>query len=67
MAIYVPPTEREKKNPILPFGDHHDSPFYSMDVLSVLQFGRDDLDYIFGVAKEMCFQGGIAARHCANT
>lgn len=53
MAIYVPPTEREKKNPILPFGDHHDSPFYSMDVLSVSQFGRDDLDYIFGVAKEM--------------
>jgi aspartate carbamoyltransferase len=29
------------------------TPFYGKDILSVLQFTRDDLSYIFGVAKEM--------------
>jgi len=37
----------------LPFGDHRDAPFYGKDILSVKQFSRDDLDYIFGVAHEM--------------
>jgi aspartate carbamoyltransferase len=29
------------------------APFYGKDILSVLQFTRGDLDYVFGVAKEM--------------
>ena len=29
------------------------SPFYGKDILSVSQFSRDDLEYIFGVAHEM--------------
>jgi aspartate carbamoyltransferase catalytic subunit len=40
-------------NPYLPFGDHRTSPFYGKDILSVKQFSRQDLDYIFGVAHEM--------------
>lgn len=41
------------KNPYLPFGDQQDSPYYGKDILSVKQFTRDDLEYIFGVAHEM--------------
>ena len=37
----------------LPFGDHKNAPWYGKDILSVKQFGRDDLEYIFGVAHEM--------------
>lgn len=37
----------------LPFGDRHDAPFYGRDIVSVRQFGKDDLDYIFEVAHEM--------------
>ena len=37
----------------LPFGDQRSAPFYGADVLSVKQFDRDDLSYIFGVAHEM--------------
>jgi len=40
-------------NPYLPFGDHRSGPFYGRDILSVGQFSRQDLDYIFGVAHEM--------------
>ena len=40
-------------NPHLPFGDHQDAPFYGKDILSVRQFSRDDLKYIFAVAHEM--------------
>jgi len=40
-------------NPYLPFGDHRRAPFYGKDILSVRQFSRQDLDYIFGVAHEM--------------
>jgi aspartate carbamoyltransferase len=40
-------------NPYLPFGDHQDAPYYGMDILSVKQFDRKDLEYIFGVAHEM--------------
>jgi aspartate carbamoyltransferase len=29
------------------------APFYGKDILSVLQFSRGDLEYVFGVAKEM--------------
>jgi len=53
MAAYVPPNERSKKNPHLPFGDQRSALFYGKDILSVRQFSRGDLDYIFGVAKEM--------------
>ncbi|OGO18057.1 MAG: aspartate carbamoyltransferase [Chloroflexi bacterium RBG_16_48_8] len=34
-------------------GDHREAPFYGRDILSVSQFSRNDLEYIFGVAKEM--------------
>ena len=37
----------------LPFGDQQTAPFYGKDILSVSQFTRDDLEYIFGVAHEM--------------
>ncbi len=43
----------EKINPFLPFGDRQDAPFYGKDILSVKQFSRQDLEYIFGVAHEM--------------
>ncbi len=51
MATYIPPTRTE--NPYLPFGDQRGAPFYGRDILSVKQFSRTDLDYIFGVAHEM--------------
>jgi aspartate carbamoyltransferase len=51
MATYVPPTRSD--NPHLPFGDQRSAPFYGKDILSVRQFNRDDLEYIFGVAHEM--------------
>jgi aspartate carbamoyltransferase len=51
MATYVPPTRVE--NPHLPFGDQRQAPFYGKDILSVKQFSRSDLEYIFGVAHEM--------------
>jgi aspartate carbamoyltransferase len=51
MTALVPPTSNE--NPYLPFGDHRNAPFYGRDILSVKQFSRQDLDYIFGVAHEM--------------
>ncbi|MBE9475370.1 MAG: aspartate carbamoyltransferase [Chloroflexi bacterium] len=44
---------KESKNPYIPFGDRQDSPFYGKDILSVKQFTRQDLEYIFGVAHEM--------------
>jgi aspartate carbamoyltransferase len=51
MTTLVPPTQKD--NPYLPFGDHRTAPFYGRDILSVKQFSRQDLDYIFGVAHEM--------------
>jgi aspartate carbamoyltransferase len=41
------------KNPHLPFGDQRTAPWYGRDVLSVRQFNREDLEYIFAVAHEM--------------
>ena len=41
------------QSPHLPFGDHQQAPFYGKDILSVNQFSRDDLKYIFAVAHEM--------------
>jgi aspartate carbamoyltransferase catalytic subunit len=40
-------------NPHLPFGDQQRAPFYGKDILSVKQFSRADLGYIFEVAHEM--------------
>lgn len=51
MALHTPPTF--KHNPHLPFGDRQDALFYGKDILSVKQFNRADIDYIFDVAKEM--------------
>jgi aspartate carbamoyltransferase len=41
------------KNPHLPFGDQQTAPWYGKDILSVKQFSRADLEYIFAVAHEM--------------
>ena len=51
MTTYVPPLRQS--SPHLPFGDKQDAPFYGKDIVSVKQFSRDDLEYIFGVAHEM--------------
>jgi aspartate carbamoyltransferase len=40
-------------SPHLPFGDQRTAPWYGKDIISVKQFGRNDLEYIFGVAHEM--------------
>lgn len=44
--------DREERSH-LPFGDKQDAPFYGRDIVSVRQFDKDDLDYIFEVAHEM--------------
>lgn len=51
MATHLPRTQNT--NPYLPFGDQQDAPFYRKDILTVKQFTRQDLEYIFGVAHEM--------------
>jgi aspartate carbamoyltransferase len=51
MTSFTPPIHGN--NPHLPFGDKQDSPFYGKDILSVKQFDRDQLNYIFDVAHEM--------------
>ena len=43
----------DPKSPYLPFGDNTHTPWYGKDILSVKQFSRADLEYIFGVAHEM--------------
>ena len=40
-------------NPFLPFGDQRNAPWYGKDIISVKQFKRADLEYVFGVAHEM--------------
>jgi aspartate carbamoyltransferase catalytic subunit len=50
MATHIP---AYSENTFLPFGDQRNAPFYGKDILSVNQFSRSDLDYIFGVAHEM--------------
>jgi aspartate carbamoyltransferase len=37
----------------LPFGDQRTAPWYGKDIISVKQFTREDLEYIFAVAHEM--------------
>jgi aspartate carbamoyltransferase catalytic subunit len=53
MATFVPANERRALSPYLPLGDRREARFYGKDILSVSQFERSDLEYIFGVAKEM--------------
>ncbi|MEE4607851.1 MAG: aspartate carbamoyltransferase [Desulfobacteraceae bacterium] len=51
MSNFTPPTRNH--SPYLPFGDQRGAPFYGQDILSVKQFTKPDLEYIFGVAHEM--------------
>jgi aspartate carbamoyltransferase len=41
------------KSPYLPFGENKNAEWYGKDIISVKQFTRSDLEYIFGVAHEM--------------
>ncbi len=41
------------KNPHVPFGDQQSAPWYGKDILTVKQFSRNDLEYVFAVAHEM--------------
>lgn len=43
----------ESQSPYLPFGENKNADWYGKDIISVKQFGREDLEYIFGVAHEM--------------
>ena len=43
----------ESQSPHLPFGENKNAPWFGKDILSVKQFSRDDLEYVFGVAHEM--------------
>ena len=40
-------------SPYLPFGENKQADWYGKDIISVKQFGRADLEYVFGVAHEM--------------
>jgi aspartate carbamoyltransferase len=51
MATYV--LASQPHNTHLPFGDQRTAPWYGKSVLSVKQFNREDLEYIFAVAHEM--------------
>jgi aspartate carbamoyltransferase catalytic subunit len=51
MTTYIPPSRNQ--SPYLPLGDQRGAQFYGKDILSVNQFSREDVEYIFGVAKEM--------------
>ena len=43
----------ESQSPYLPFGENKTAPWFGKDILSVKQFNRADLEYVFGVAHEM--------------
>ena len=43
----------QPNNTHLPFGDQRTAPWYGKDIISVKQFSREDLEYIFAVAHEM--------------
>ena len=43
----------QPNNPHLPFGDQRTAPWYGKDIISVKQFNRENLEYIFAVAEEM--------------
>lgn len=43
----------DPQSPYLPFGENKHAAWYGKDIISVKQFSRADLEYIFGVAHEM--------------
>jgi len=43
----------QSSSPHLPFGENKNAEWYGKDIISVKQFRRADLEYIFGVAHEM--------------
>jgi len=43
----------QSSSPHLPFGEDKNAEWYGKDIISVKQFKREDLEYIFGVAHEM--------------
>ena len=43
----------QSSSPHLPFGENKQADWYGKDILSVKQFNRNDLEYVFGVAHEM--------------
>jgi len=43
----------QSSSPHLPFGENKNAEWYGKDIISVKQFGRGDLEYIFGVSHEM--------------
>src|SRR5512145_2474223 len=49
----MPTTNHNYTSPYLPFGDQRTAPWFGKDILSVKQFSRADLEYVFGVAHEM--------------
>ncbi len=51
MTSFTPPIRGNNRH--LPFGDQQDALFYGRDIISVKQFNREQLEYIFGVAHEM--------------
>lgn len=46
-------TAARTDHPHLPFGENKQASWYGKDIISVSQFKRGDLEYIFGVAHEM--------------
>ena len=43
----------QSSSPYLPFGENKNAAWYGKDIISVKQFNRADLEYVFGVAHEM--------------
>jgi aspartate carbamoyltransferase len=43
----------ESSSPYLPFGENKNAAWFVKDIISVKQFSRADLEYVFGVAHEM--------------
>jgi aspartate carbamoyltransferase len=43
----------QSQSPYLPFGENKNADWYGKDIISVRQFARPDLEYVFGVAHEM--------------
>src|SRR5512136_3241051 len=43
----------QSSSPHLPFGENKNAEWYGKDIISVKQFKREDLEYVFGVAHEM--------------
>ncbi len=43
----------QSPSPHLPFGENKNAAWYGKDIISVKQFSRADLEYVFGVAHEM--------------